>query len=303
VDDHSTDQSVALVAKEMITNLVLIPLPSGDKGKKAALDFGIRQAKGEIIAISDMDCHLPEHWLMKINEGFQSEIIKMLVGAVRIEQSHSLFSKLQALEFSSLIGTSGATLGWGRPTMCNGANLAFLKSAYGAVNGYEGNSTIPSGDDEFLMRKIAARWKNSISFLFDHSAIVSTAAQSSFENFIHQRLRWGSKWKYNSSFFTQAVAIGVLHFHICFLLFFVAVAIGKIELEDGLILWSFKMLTEAIFLFIVTSFLRLRWSWGSFLVLQFTHSLYIVAIGVFSQVKSYNWKGRQWNPIKSGRSY
>ena len=303
VDDHSTDVSVSLAMKEALPYLIILQLPSGENGKKAALDLGIRQAKGEIIAISDMDCRVPSGWLAKINEGFSSENIKMLTGAVRMEQTGSLFSRMQSLEFSSLIGTGGATLGWAQPTMCNGANLSFLKSAYEEVRGYEGNATIPSGDDEFLMRKIAARWKDSVQFLHNREAVVSTSAHSSFNEFVHQRLRWGSKWRHNSSFFTKVVALSVIEFHFCFLLFFMAVLTGKVAWTDALLLWFIKMVTEALFLAVVGSFLGLRWSWISFLLLQFTHSFYVVGIGILSQVKSYNWKGRRWDPVKTAPSH
>lgn len=303
VDDHSSDQSAALIAKENYSNLILLTLPAGKTGKKAALDFGIHHAKGQIITVTDMDCRLPPAWLTKINHGFQPDSIKMIVGAVRIDPSESLFSKMQALEFSSLVGTSGATLGFGQPTMCNGANLSFLRSAYGQVYGYEGNETIPSGDDEFLMRKIAARWKDSVRFLYDQHAIVSTAAQPSWDDFFNQRMRWASKWKYNSSFFTRLLAITVLVFHTCFLSIFVFLAIGKIDWQETLVLWLIKMGCEAVFLSRIGSFLCLRWSWISFFSVQFTHSFYVVGIGILSQVSGYSWKGRRWNPLKASHTH
>lgn len=299
VNDHSTDESVTLIGKANYPNLTLLQLPEGKTGKKAALDWGIKNAKGHIITVTDMDCHLSAKWLITINDCFHSDKIKIVVGPVRIDPSGSLFSKMQSLEFSSLVGTSGATLALGQPTMCNGANLSFLKSAYMEVYGYEGNETIPSGDDEFLMRKIAARWKDSVRFLYDPNAVVSTAAQTSWSEFFNQRLRWASKWKYNSSFVTQLTAIAVLVFHMCFLSLFVFVATGTIDWRDALILWSIKMSCEALFLYRVGFFLGLRWSWSSFLALQFTHSLYVVVVGILSQVRGYNWKGRRWNPLKA----
>lgn len=299
VDDHSTDQSTELALQANMNHLTILQLPATEHGKKAALDLGIRHAKGEIIALSDMDCDLPSAWLMTINEGFSSANVKMLVGAVRIVPSGSLFSLMQALEFSSLIGTSGATLGWGKPTMSNGANLSFLKSAFMEVDGYTGNSAIPSGDDEFLMRKIAARWKDAVRFLYNREAVVSTSAQPTLAAFLHQRLRWASKWKYNSSFFTKVTALLVLAFHSCFLLFFAFLVLGKIELTIALGLLFSKLLMEGVFLFSITSFLSLRWSWISFLAVQFIHSFYVVATGILSQVKIYDWKGRRWNPLKN----
>jgi len=300
VDDHSDDQSPEIVkASESSSSIRLMQLPQHLTGKKAALDFGIRQAKGEVIVTTDADCRVMPQWLSFINEQFQNEKIKMVTGLVRIDESNSLFSRLQALEFVSLMGTTGATIGLGSPTMCNGANLSFRKSAYLQVNGYEGNATIPSGDDEFLMRKINSTWKNAIAFLDDEQSIVFTPAQHSFSQWINQRLRWASKWKYNSPGFSKAVALIVLSFHMGFTIFFALTFTGQFTMKQFTLLWGTKMLVEALFLIPVCSTVKLRWRWISFFVLQFTYSFYVVAIGIFSQVKGYEWKGRRWDPKRA----
>lgn len=294
VDDHSTDRSTDLIKQSSI--LKLVQLPGELTGKKAALDFSIRQAKGEIIVTTDADCRVLPEWLNKVNDQFQSEKVKLIAGMVRIDESDSLFSKMQAMEFVSLVGTTGATIGLDSPTMCNGANLAFLKSAYLEVNGYEGNESIPSGDDEFLMRKIAAKWKGSIQFMENSKALVSTSALTSFTGWMNQRLRWAGKWKHNSSLFTKAVALTVLGFHLSFLIFIVLTIVQQIPFAQFALLWGIKMMLEALFLMPVSKVLHLRWRWISFFALQFTYSLYVVVIGILSQVKSYDWKGRKLDP-------
>ena len=44
--------------------------------------------------------------------------------------------------------------------LCNGANLAYKKSIFRELNGFEGNSHISSGDDIFLMEK--AYYENTL---------------------------------------------------------------------------------------------------------------------------------------------
>jgi len=296
VDDHSQDGSFELAKENVkISNSIVIKLEGKDQGKKAALRLGIAQASGEIIVTTDADCRLLPQWLSRINERFQNKELKLLTGLVRIDPERSIFNRLQSLEFSSLIGAGGATIGLGKPTMCNGANLAFLKSAFNEVNGYEGNENIPSGDDEFLMRKINARWKNSVGFMLDQDAIVSTSPAFSVTDWINQRLRWASKWKYNSSVFTRMTALTVLTFHLTFILFFGFILMDGFSARQVAILWGSKMFVEAVFLMPVHSSLKLRWSWISFLLLQFTYSFYVVSVGILSQIKSYEWKGRRWN--------
>ncbi len=81
---------------------------------------------------------------------------------------------------------------------CNGANLAYEK-AFFEVNGYDGVRHIASGDDEFLMHKIAARHPGSVHFLRHRNAIIRTAPHRNWPSFYRQRKRWASKWKHYQS--------------------------------------------------------------------------------------------------------
>jgi poly-beta-1,6-N-acetyl-D-glucosamine synthase len=294
VDDHSLDDSLIEVRKNLTGKFQVVQLPNGREGKKAALDFGIQRASGEVIVTTDADCQVPSEWLRKINQYFESDDVKMVVGPVRLQPDSLLFSNIQALEFSSLIGVTGASIGLANPTMCNGANLAFLKLAYQDVNGYTGNENIPSGDDEFLMRKIASRWKNSVRFLKDNHGLVTTSPQVSLGAFIQQRLRWASKWRHNSSSFTQFVALAMLFFNMCFVGFFCWFLFADLSWKIAASLWVFKMFVEMIFLFPISSFLTAKWSWLSFFALQFVYPFYVVFIGIISQMKGYQWKNRHW---------
>jgi biofilm PGA synthesis N-glycosyltransferase PgaC len=295
VNDHSEDDSVDVIKKNISAkNVKVIQLPENTIGKKAALNFGIQNACEGLIATTDADCVVPANWLIKINTYFQNEKTQLVTGPVSLLPHGSFFSQLQALEFSSLVGVTGATISFGQPTMANGANLSFRKEAFQKVNGYEENFNIPSGDDEFLMRKISHQWRNAVQFLNDHEAIVTAPSQVSIGAFIQQRLRWASKWKFNSSIYTQVVALIVLLFQGAFILFFLWQMVNGKDSAIMLSLWVLKMFAEMIFLFQVSSFLQLRWHWISFFTLQFVYPLYVVGIGVLSQLKGYEWKNRKW---------
>ena len=150
----------------------------------------------------------------------------MVFGGVKLEGS-SFFSALQSHEFLSLIGTGAATLWYGLPSMCNGANLAFRKAIFFEVGGYANNLHIPSGDDEFLMRKIFQLFPEGIQFVSDSDAVVSTPASLALKEFVHQRVRWAGKWKHNVSSWNAVVAI----FIFCFQL---SVLMLSIEYSDGM---------------------------------------------------------------------
>jgi hypothetical protein len=52
----------------------------------------------------------------------------------------------------SLQGATSVVLN-GKGFMCNGANLAYTKTFFQELNGFDGNDKIASGDDVFYCRK------------------------------------------------------------------------------------------------------------------------------------------------------
>jgi len=216
----------------------------------------------------------------------------MVFGGVRIKEDKSFFSKLQALEFCSLIGTGGAMAGLGIPILCNGANLAFLRSAFLEVKGYDGNLDIPSGDDEFLMRKIDRRFPGSIRFQPSGDSVVETRPTESIKAFVGQRLRWAGKWKRSGSQLSQLTAVFIFVFQTSFLVLWFAPLGNWISGYFTLFLILGKMIFEYTFLFQVGTFLRVKPRLFHFLVLQFLYPFYVIFIGLASLFTSPEWKGR-----------
>jgi biofilm PGA synthesis N-glycosyltransferase PgaC len=289
VDDHSTDRTREVVQSTNISKIQLIGNPG--HGKKSALTTGVHHAQGDIISTTDADCVLPPGWLKSINRAFIKSQTKLSFGGVRIEQDGSLFSKLQSIEFASLIGSAGAMAALGSPIMCNGANLAYRKSVFKEVNGFEGNLEVASGDDEFLMRKIHQKYSDGV--VFDNAAhrIVTTAPASTARTFIQQRIRWASKWKHNTSFSAIVMALFIVLVQVTTVgLWVIAILDGDILFLSGLLV---KLILEAFFLYRVCTFLNARWSTISFLALQMIYPFYVLAIGITSNVLSFRWKDRE----------
>jgi poly-beta-1,6-N-acetyl-D-glucosamine synthase len=293
VNDHSTDDSVLVIENfsQKHANIRLMHLPADLVGKKQAITLGVNHSIGEIMVTTDADCIVSTGWLEKINERF-SEKVQLLIGAVKIEITSSFFSKLQATEFASLIGSGFATAAFQIPTMANGANLAFRKQAFQQVNGYKGTFEIASGDDEHLMRKIEKAFPNSIAWLADAEAIVVTQPQPTLRDFFNQRLRWASKWRFNQSLSTKLLAVFILVFQVTWLTLIIFFAIGKTNQQLSLTLIISKIFLEFIFLYAIQLFLKIRWSWLPFFFLQFIYPIYVVVVAVKSNVARNSWKDR-----------
>lgn len=291
VDDHSSDNTYAVTSALIEKSKHIRLIKSRGNGKKAALAEGIGHARGTIIVTTDADCSLHRDWLLEINQSFQDESVKMAFGAVRIPASSTFFSKLQSVEFASVVATGAAAFALGSPIYCNGANLAFRKAVFEEVKGYEGNMHIPSGDDEFLLRKIHAAYPNGIRFMPAVQSIVSTVPAAGFSAFIQQRIRWAAKWRFSQHWVSKVFALSLVLFHGCVIGSFVWLFLGGYPPVLPILL-LIKAFLEFVFLFSVCLFLKLRWQMLAFLVLQFTYSFYVAGIGIASNFIPYRWKER-----------
>jgi len=297
VDDHSTDSTPSVITKAIDSDGRFQVVKNAGSGKKRALSTGITEAKGTVIVTTDGDCRVPPDWLCHVNEGFQNESVKMLVGPVKIE-GEGLFAGMQTIEFSSLIGSGVATLFFGIPTMCNGANLAFRRTAYNDVNGYDDNLHIASGDDEFLMKKIFARYHTGVKFMGLSGTIVSTKPQPNGSSFLQQRIRWAGKWRYDPTPQKVALALYIFLFQfVTMLLPFLAMA-DFLPWQWALGLWLAKVVLEFLFLYTVARAMKIDWRWKAFVLLQILYPCYVVLVGFACNLQTYTWKERRLAPGK-----
>jgi biofilm PGA synthesis N-glycosyltransferase PgaC len=289
VNDHSQDNSDEIIRQHPLKTIVT---DNQGSGKKKALTTGVEAAKGSIIVTTDADCSVSPEWLQSIEIFFREENVQLAFGGVSILQQ-SFFSILQSIEFASLVGSAAATAAYSKPTMCNGANLAYRKEVFYEVGGYEGNFEIPSGDDEFLMRKIHQQYPSGIRFIASQAAVVGTLPQHNLLSFIQQRLRWAAKWKHNSSAGTVMLAFFLFMAQLssiaCMLYFATSYSLW------ALMLLVTKAAIEMIFLIRVCRFLRVSWNWPAFLILQIIYPWYVIGVGVASNFMSNSWKGRKIN--------
>jgi cellulose synthase/poly-beta-1,6-N-acetylglucosamine synthase-like glycosyltransferase len=292
VDDHSTDETFTCVADQITGDPRFKLIRNRGEGKKSALTTGIKHAGGQIVVTTDADCRMEPCWLAGVDRYMQDPQVSMVSGAVRIRQDGSFFPDLQAIESASLIGSGAAALTLRSPVMCNGANLAFRRNVFLEVNGYEDNLHIPSGDDEFLMRKVAAKYPQGIRFMNVEGTVVTTRAADTLSAMVHQRLRWAGKWRHNDSKSAKLLAVGIWLVQCAVLVSYALVATGTARALMVSLLTA-KAMLECIFLYSVCLYLNVRWNWLAFFVLQLFYPVYVTGIGLFANLASPVWKGRK----------
>lgn len=287
VDDHSSDNAIKNYGGRM-QNLTVLFLREHEQGKKAALSLGIDRAKGEIIVTTDADCQLPPPWLTTINSVFQDHRVAMAAGLVAMADGNKFFSRWQAMEFASVIGTGTAALGLKMPLMCNGANLSFRKEVFQQVNGYAGNDHIASGDDEFLMRKVISRFPRSIEIV---RATVVTQPLGSLKEFLYQRIRWASKWRGNPSVTARLIAVFIFLVQALWIVFMFT--FWHLDSTMALVIFGGKITGDLLFLLPVFRFMRIKFRPLPFLGLQFLYPFYVIFVGLLAPWIGFRWKDRK----------
>ena len=217
----------------------------------------------------------------------------MIIGPVCFHKDNSTFKKIQNLEFLSLIVSGAGAAKISHPIMCNGANLAFSKSAYSKVMTNEKEENFISGDDIFLMLKIKRKYgSQAIHFLKSYDAIVYTEAKNTFKDFFDQRIRWVSKSRGYSSISLILTSLIIYIFNY-FLLAGAILSFFFPELISyTLILFLIKCIIDLPILFGITKFVKRKKLLFFFLPLQLIYILYISIIGFVGNFLKFEWKGR-----------
>jgi len=307
VDDHSEDDTAAIVKNYAAKNVRLISLQDHvsdriNSYKKKAIEVAVAQAKGILIVTTDADCFLPPHWLQTIAAFYEEKKPAFIAAPVSIDCGNRFIEIFQALDFMSLQGITGAVVSKKQMTMCNGANMAYERDAFYEVKGFAGIDDIASGDDMLLMHKIYSCYPDRVLFLRSKDAIVHTAPVHNIKQFFNQRIRWASKaGKYEDKrILPVLLAVYLLN---CILLVLPFIAVFK----NGLSIFNFqfsilnfwlallfiKTVAELFFLFPVAKFFNKRSLLWLFPLMQPFHILYTVIAGWLGKFGSYEWKARK----------
>ncbi len=296
-DDASTDGTLAIAQSYAAqSRFLLTPLPLSDiktaSPKKRAITESIRIATGDLILTTDGDCRVGPGWVAAFADFYARHQPRMMTGPVTFTNTNTVFSALQTVEFASLIGSGACTLAWGRPTMCNGANLCYEKRVFAEVGGFAGVDHLASGDDELLMHKIAEQYPNGVRFLKNRAVIVETDAHGSLQSFYNQRKRWASKWRTYRSWQPSVLAVFVFLSNVAPVLALVGWLLGWWGGGVPLTVAAMKVLPEVLFLGSILVFLQKKWAVPWILPTAAVYPFYVIFFGLAAQRKGYQWKGR-----------
>ena len=202
-DDRSDDDTPKILAEYAAKNprlhvLTIKEIPEGVSPKKHALSLLIEACEGEILCLTDADCLVKPTWVTGIVAEFEPGI-ELVAGhsyIPTIPGKSSMLICMQAIEtlIYRVAGTAG--LAMRLPLTSTGNNLAYRKSFFKSVHGFDNVIKIQSGDDDLLMQKLAADRPWAMRYCIAESTFVTTNGKETLKELWEQRKRWASKTIY-----------------------------------------------------------------------------------------------------------
>ncbi len=202
-DDRSDDDTPKILAEYAAKNprlhvLTIREIPEGISPKKHALSQLIDACDGEILCLTDADCIVKPTWVSGIVREFEPGI-ELVAGHSYIPTEpgkSKVIVCMQAVEtlIYRVAGTAG--LAMHLPLTSTGNNLAYRKSFFKSVHGFDNVLKIQSGDDDLLMQKLAADRPWAMRYCIAESTFVTTSGKETLHELWEQRKRWASKTIY-----------------------------------------------------------------------------------------------------------
>ncbi len=296
IDDHSDDDSFSLVEallSDFKSDVQHVKLEPECVGKKNGLQAGIELAKNDWILTTDADCTVSKNWVKSMSSMNQASFVS---GPVKFRNANNLWGKLVDLDFVSMIVLGGSLIQKRTPVLANGANMFYNKQVFKDVKGYNGNIDVASGDDVFLLEKIASNEGYHIHFNKNVDAIVSTRMVTNVFDFIQQRIRWAKKTQYSGSTRSNTLLRTLLGFYFVLIFCFITVFFSA----TPYLIWTLcsvmliKILVDLQFFKSVLPFFGKSNLLPFVVIVDFLHPFYMTIIAFLSWVTPVSWKKRKY---------
>ena len=290
VDDDSEE---VFSVQDLVFSLKVIKNDrKSNSPKKDAIETAIQVAKNDWIITTDADCLIQKDWLTTFDQYIQENEVEMVASGVCYVPKSGFLSAFQNLDFLSLQGATIGSFGINQPFMCNGANFAYSKHFFKELNGFQGNETIASGDDVFLLQKAVSVAPKKVGFLLAKESIVATKPVKTWNELFQQRVRWASKSTGYSSDYGKLIALVVFVGNLVWILSFLLWLVGLLDQNIFMLFVSLKFLIDFILIYKTANFFesKLQYVLASSLLYPF----FSVSVAVYSLFGKYSWKGRNF---------
>ena len=201
VDDGSKDDTYNKVKTTFENNTKVTVLTKPNGGKAAALNFGIKQAKGEILVCIDADTVLPSDAIPKLIPYFADLEVGAVAGNVRVGNTLNLLTNWQSIEYTTSQNFDRRAFDAVNAILVvPGAIGAFRKTALEEIDGFTTDTL--AEDCDLTLRLLIAGYRIRTC----NEALALTEAPETLNMFLKQRSRWTfgmmqSFWKHRDMLF------------------------------------------------------------------------------------------------------
>jgi len=185
VDDGSNDADTKKALKHLEKKVKVIYKPS-NAGKAAALNTGIKECKGELVACLDSDSYVEKDALINMVKTMLKDEKNCAVTAfIKVHKPNSILTWIQEIEYYCAFGFN--MLSYARLNsvfVTPGPMTLFRKKVFDEIGGFDENN--PTEDLEICWR--IRKYGYKISYSKD--AIVYTEVPTKIKPLLKQRERW-----------------------------------------------------------------------------------------------------------------
>jgi hypothetical protein len=157
------------------------------QGKKFPLSVGIKEAKHELLLLTDADCKPASKQWIDIMQGAFANGKEVALGYGPYYKKPGILNKLIRFEtFLSALQYFSYALA-GIPYMGVGRNLAYKKELFFRNKGFSSHSQLPGGDDDLFINKIAT--KKNTAVVLDPEAFTFSEPKTRWSTWRSQKSR------------------------------------------------------------------------------------------------------------------
>lgn len=296
VDDCSEDGTKAVIeefsARDKRVRLVETRLSrSPYTHKKRVVHDGILSSTGEIIMTTDADCRVHHTWIRTMVSYFTPGV-ELVAGTV-VEEAHGLLGIMESLELIGIQAMAAGFMNRRFPLTCNGASLAYRRSAFARVNGFENIGQLVSGDDDLLMQKIARGDPSRVVFAFGRETAVISRPSATLGEFLARRSRWASKISRYPSSGAAALMVVFFTFFTVISAWFVLAVAGLAGFGIFAVGYGLKTAGDLL----LTAYGAVRMKRAKYLLVfplaEVLHVPYILGVTLRGYFGSFEWRGRR----------
>lgn len=189
LDDASTDTTVDIIRKyvQKVPQFKLHTLPQ-NAGKANALNVGLQMVDTPLVLVLDADTHLDSntlYWMVRMHK--ENPHRGAVTGNVFIKNKASALAKLQAAEFTCIIGLIKRCQQMAQALFTvSGCATMYRLEALRNVGGFSTSTATEDVDMTWRLQR------NGYSVAFEPNAKVFIQAPTSIKDYVKQRKRWAT---------------------------------------------------------------------------------------------------------------